>query len=253
MSDSANRFYNSITNASELSQAELIEMFAYHLTVELDGKIATAREINACFKACDLAEPANTSARLAGGASKKPPTYIKVGGGYKLHRHAREIAAKRLGEEKIVTETSSLLRNLEGKVTNPDSKKFLSEALDCFEVGANRGTIVLTWLLALDHLQSFILKHKLKEFNDALATNTDKRVKITAVSHIDDFNDIPEGKFIEFCRIAKIISNDVRKILDHKLQIRNSAAHPSGVLIGKAKVIDFVEDLINNILLKFRI
>lgn len=253
MSDSANRFYNSITNARELSQAELIEMFAYHLTAELGDEIATAREINACFKACDLPQPANTSARLADGASKKPPIYIKVGGGYKLHRHARENAAKRLGAETIVTETSSLLRSLEEQVTNPDSKKFLSEALDCFEVGANRGTIVLAWLLALDHLQSYILKHKLHEFNAVLANNNDKRVKITAVGHIDDFNDIPEGKFIEFCRIAKIISNDIRKILDQKLQIRNSAAHPSGVVIGKAKVIDFVEDLVNNILLKFGI
>ncbi len=253
MSDSANRFYNSISGASDLSQFALIEMFVYYLTVELGKELATAKEINACFETCDLSPPANTSARLSAGAKKKPPTYIKMSNGYKLHRHARENAAKQLGAETIITETSSMLRALEGKVTNSNTKDFLSEALNCFEVGANRGTIILTWLLVVDHLQSYILKHKLSEFNAVLAANTDKRIKIKAVNCIDDFNDIPEGKFIEFCRIAKIISNDVRKILDQKLQTRNSSAHPSGVVIGKAKVIDFVEDLVTNILLKYKI
>lgn len=253
MSELANRFYNSISNSRDLSQVALIEMFVYHLTVELGREWATAKDVNACFSECDLPLPANTSARLATGAAKKPPMFIKAPSGYKLHRHARENAAKQLGAETIIAETSSLLRNLEGKVNNLDSKSFLSEALDCFEVGANRGTIVLTWLLAIDHMQLYILKHKLSEFNKVLAANTDKRVKITAITSIDDFNDIPEGKFIEFCRVAKIISNDVRKILDQKLQIRNSSAHPSGVVVGKAKVIDFVEDLVTNILLKFKI
>lgn len=253
MSNSASRFYNSISDVRELPQVRLIEMFVYHLTVELGAELATAKEINACFEACDLLPPANTSARLSAGAKRKPPTYIKNPKGFKLQRHARESAAKQLGAETIVTETSSMLRNLEGLIANPNTKEFLSEALDCFEVGANRGTIVLTWLLTVDHLQSYILKHKLNEFNAVLSSNTDKRVKIDKINEIDDFNEIPEGKFIEFCRIAKIISNDVRKILDQKLQTRNSSAHPSGVKIGKAKVIDFVQDLVANILVKYEV
>lgn len=253
MSVLVNRFYNSINNGRDLTQIELIEMFVYHLTVEMEQEFTTAKNVNICFEACDLPTPANTSARLAAGLTKKPPLYIKSSSGYKLHRHARENIAKKLGAETIVVDTSILLRSLENKVTNLDSRKFLSEVLDCFEIGAHRGTVVLTWLLAIHHIQSYILKHKINEFNAVLATNTDKRVKITKITNIDDFNDIPEGKFIEFCRVAKIISNDVRKILDQKLQIRNSAAHPSGVAIGKAKVIDFVEDLVVNILQKFNI
>lgn len=60
-----------------------------------------------------------------------------------------------------------------------------------------------------------------------------------------------ESKFIDLCRVAKIISNDVRKILDQKLGTRNSSAHPSGVTINKSKVIDFVEDLVDNVVLKY--
>lgn len=55
--------------------------------------------------------------------------FIKPRNGYKSHRHVRENAAKRLGAE-----TSSMLRDIEGKITNPNSKTCLSEALDYFEV-----------------------------------------------------------------------------------------------------------------------
>ena len=98
-----------------------------------------------------------------------------------------------------------------------------------------------------------MLNKKLTEFNSVLANNKDKRVKVTSVAQIDDFGDMPESKFIEFCRTAKIISNDVRKILETKLGIRNSSAHASSVSIGKAKVIDYVEDLVDNVVLKFRV
>ncbi len=69
----------------------------------------------------------------------------------------------------------------------------------------------------------------------------------------DDFGDIPEGKFIELLRASGIISNDVRKILDQKLGTRNSCAHPSGISINRSKVIDFVEDVIENVILKYSI
>jgi hypothetical protein len=65
--------------------------------------------------------------------------------------------------------------------------------------------------------------------------------------------DIPEFVFIEVCRSAKLISNDVRKILDEKLGVRNTCAHPSGVEIHKTKVINFIEDLVDNILTKYPI
>jgi hypothetical protein len=143
------------------------------------------------------------------------------------------------------------LRGLEHKLPEGVDKDFLKEAIDCFEAGANRATIVMVWILALDHLFAHVLVHKLAEFNAALEKNTDKRVRVTAVTQRDDFSEMKESKFIELCRTAKIISNDVRKILDQKLETRNSCAHPSGVIIRKTKVIDFVEDLIENVVMKY--
>ncbi|WP_348246147.1 hypothetical protein, partial [Salmonella enterica] len=64
-------------------------------------------------------------------------------------------------------------------------------------------------------------------------------------------SDIPEGKFIEFLRSASIVSGDVRKILDQKLGIRNTAAHPSTVKIAQSRANDFFDDLIENVYRKY--
>ncbi|MFL6513944.1 MAG: hypothetical protein ACJ8M1_02865 [Chthoniobacterales bacterium] len=145
------------------------------------------------------------------------------------------------------------LRNLLAKIKSPNQEGFLSEALACLEVKAYRASIIMVWLLAIDHLTDFILAKHLTAFNAVLAANTDKRVKVSIVANKDDFGDIPESKFIEFCRSAKIISNDVRKILDAKLGIRNTCAHPSGVQILEAKAVDVIDDLVNNVILKYAI
>ena len=59
MTDGVNRFYNSIKNASDQSQAGLIELFVYFLTVESGQDIATPKQVNECFVACDLVSPKN--------------------------------------------------------------------------------------------------------------------------------------------------------------------------------------------------
>lgn len=251
MNDGVNRFYNSIEGAANQSQSGLVELFVYFLTVELGQEAATPKQINECFAACDLTVPANVSARLAEGLKVKPPKYIKTKGTFKLQRHMREALSKKLGAETVTAQTSAALRRLEHKLPAGADKEFLKEAIDCLEIGANRAAIVMTWILAMDHLFAYILAHKLTDFNAALSK--DKGVKITSVSRRDDFTEIKEAKFIELCRAAGIVSNDVRKILDQKLGTRNSCAHPSGVTVNKSKVIDFIEDLVDNVILKFPI
>jgi hypothetical protein len=129
-------------------------------------------------------------------------------------------------------------------------RKFLVEAVDCFEAGANRAAIVMTWILTVDHLYDYILANKLAEFNVELSKNPPSK-KMTRVGLKDDFSDLKEGKFIELCRAAGIISNDVRKILDDGLGVRNTAAHPSGVEITRSKAISVIEDLVINVIRKF--
>lgn len=251
MIGAVNRFYNTIENAAGQSQTGLVELFVYFLTVEAGQDAATPKQICDCFVACDLAPPKNVGARLSEGLKSTPRRYIKTSSGYKLERHMREALSKKLGAEQITAQTSATLRGLEHKVSGGETKKFLNETIDCFEVGASRATITLAWILAIDHLFVHVLNHKLVEFNTALAK--DKGIKLNAITQRDDFLEMKESKFIEICRSAKIISNDVRKILDASLGIRNSCAHPSGITVTKTKVIAFVEDLVENVVLKYEV
>lgn len=75
--------------------------------------------------------------------------------------------------------------------------------------------------------------------------------KMKAITSLDDFSAISEDKFILLMKSANIISNDVRKLLDEKLGIRNSAAHPSAIEITGHKSTEFALDIIKNVLLKY--
>lgn len=251
MSEGASRFFNAIQDAAKRSDAELIDLFVYYLTVEADNAAASASGIEDCFRACHLTPPARIRAHLSEGLRSKPQRFVKVDGGYSLQRHHRETLSKFLGAERVIAQTSVELRKLEEKVSEGAPKEFLKETIDCFEAGANRATIVMCWILTMDHLFELVLKKHLAVFNAELAKVNDKRIKVSVIATRDDFSEIPEGKFIELLRAASVISNDVRKILDQKLGTRNSSAHPSGVSIKGSKVIDFVEDLIENVVLKY--
>ena len=251
MTDAVNRFYNSIDDAVNQSQSALVELFVYHLTVEAGQAFATPKQVSDCFVACDLVAPRGVAARLSEGLKTRPAKFVKANGGYKLQRHMREALSKKLGAEKVTVQTSATLRELERKVPKSGRKEFLKETIDCFEAGANRATIIMAWILAVDHLFAHILKHNLAEFNASLSK--DRGVKLNAVTQRDDFADLKESKFIETYRSAKIITNDVRKILDTSLGVRNSCAHPSGIKVTDTKVVAFVEDLIENVVLNYEI
>jgi hypothetical protein len=184
-------------------------------------------------------------------SKNKPAKFIKTKGGYHLERNREVELQKTLHAGPARQETSHLLRGLLPNLLDPHERSFLQEAIDCYEIGARRGAIVLVWILTVHHLYQYILKNELTAFNVALAADNDKRIKVSIVNKIDDFSEIPEGKFIELARAAKIISNDVRKILDTKLGIRNSSAHPSAITISEVKATDFIIDLVENVILKF--
>lgn len=246
------RFYSSLEGASGLSSAGRIDAFAYFLTEIAGASSATAGAIGDCFRQCDLAVPASIPQYLSRGLKGKPPKFIKVGtGGYRLERHARERLASLVGAETTVLDIPIELQRLVNEPPAGAQKEFLREMLACFGVHAYRATVILAWLLTLDHLFELILTKHLHAFNKVLAANTDRRVKITAVAVRDDFGEMPEGKFVEFCRSAGVVSNDVRKILDEKLGTRNSAAHPSSVAFSRAKTVAFVEDLFANVIRKY--
>lgn len=143
------------------------------------------------------------------------------------------------------------LKKVLRKVADPHRKAFLAEAISCLGVDALRATIIMTWIVTLDHLFEYVISHKLQDFNTTLHQRTGRESQLTITSQ-DDFSEIKESIFIEVCRSARIITKDVRKILDEKLGFRNTCSHPNAVSVGEAKTVAFVEDLVDNIIAKYK-
>jgi len=249
-------FTSSIIDFFALKPTEQLEYFIYFLTIEKAFATTQATEVRQCFLLADITPYSNISQYLNQNLKAKPkesPRFLKIKDKFQLHRNHKTYLESNVNKKPFKAKANKELRGLLPHITNQAENEFLKEAIDCFEISAYRASVVMVWNLTIDHLFAYILKHKLTEFNGALALNTDKRIKITTVIDRDDFNEIPENKFIEFCRTAKIISNDIRKILDTKLGIRNTYAHPSNLVIGESKAIEFIEDLVNNVTLKYKL
>lgn len=256
MTSSAARFYSSVRNARDISDTQKIDLFVYFLTEIQGEQSATVKGIVECFRDCDLAVPKSLSQYLSRGLSTKPRRFVKVGtGGYKLERHRREAIAQELGAETHTVDIPADLRALESRLPVGPGKDWFKEALDCFGVEAYRAALLMVWIFTLDHLFNYVLTHKLADFNAALSAHPDQKAakKVGRVAARDDFSGLGEEMFLDICKTAKIISADVRKVLGGALGARNSAAHPSGITITRAKVAMLAEDLIRNVVIKYAV
>lgn len=256
MTNQLESFLLQIPDLQSQKPANLIDYFVYFSTVIAGQQAVNSNDVETCFEVARLTKYSNIPAYLSRNTKlrkKSRPKFIKTGNGYQLERNWQLEIQKTLNSGPAKIETSHLLRGLLSKLYKEKAQSFLQEAIDCYEISARRAAIVMVWILTVYHLYEYILKKQLSQFNAVLATNTDKRIKITKIQKLDDFTEIPEGKFIELARTAKIITNDVRKILETKLGIRNSSAHPAAITISEVKATDFIIDLVENVILKYKI
>lgn len=230
----------------KLSFTEQIKYLAYFYIKVTKDPIFTTRNINDLFDLAQINRPSNIPDLFNQLVKRK--IFIKKKNGHVFHRTEFKSLDKEFSGNLPKKQVSKSLRNLVPKIKDSHKKKFLEEAIDCFEAKSYRAAIIMVWLLTMDNLYSYILSNKLRCFNVSLKK---QNLKIKNIKDKDDFSELKESKFIEIARSAKIITNDVRKILDEKLGIRNSAAHPNDITFREAKAINFIEDLIENIFLKY--
>jgi hypothetical protein len=207
-------------------------------------------QIKKCFEEIHIHPYSNISDYLGKKSAGRGSPYIRTNAGYKLERTKFREIEKELGAHPHVAAANSSLRIhiKEGMPTT--SKAFILEAISCYEHRLYRSSIIMTWLFALDSLHEYILAKKLAEFNTAYLLDSSNK-KGLQISTKDDFSELKESKFIEICRASGLITNDVRKILDAKLGIRNTCAHPSAITISDVKCAEFITDLLDNVTTKY--
>jgi len=241
-----NEFLERKSNISEIGFIHQVEYLAYFYTKITRDSIFTYENVKTYFEWAQLPEPKNIPDMF--NKLKAKGIFLPNKNGFVLNREEIKRLDQEFSQNKPKIQAAKSLRDLLPKIANTNENSFLSEAISCFEVGAYRSTIIMVWLLTLDHLFDYILKNKINEFNNALVK---QNLKVKKISNKEDFSEMKEEKFIEICRSAGIVTNDIRKILDEKLGIRNSCAHPNNILVKEAKAINFVEDLIENVVLRY--
>jgi hypothetical protein len=224
------------------THAVKIKILGFYLQENSPEGTFTTNSLQKIYDELDFVSPANFSVFLS--QLVKRETVIRRRSGYRLSKPAADEIQAKLGNLPLVSISSELTRLpalLQGVET-----AFLQEAIDCLRVNAWRASIILTWILTIDHLEQHVLSKHLQAFNAALAKNN-RYTDLTVVAK-KDFEDIKESDFIELMRSAGVITNDQRKLLDEKLGVRNSCAHPSNMTFTQSKVTSFLEDIVYNVL-----
>jgi hypothetical protein len=249
MKTNLNDFLHRLPDFARWDGKKQTDHFAYFLTVLSGNESFDVKTIRLCFHDASTHEYGRVAQYLSEQAGMRGGQYVKKAGGYALSRSAIQSITDTFGDEPKMVAASQKLTDLLGRVKDSGEQAFLNEAIDCYRVQAFRAAIVMTWILTMDHMQKVVFASHLPAFNNAFLRSPDR--KLNKITVYDDFGDVKESKVIELMRSANIISNDVRKILDEKLGIRNSAGHPSGVVIDGHKATEFILDLVNNVLLKY--
>jgi len=130
--------------------------------------------------------------------------------------------------------------------------QLLEETIRCLERGAYRAAIVMGWCLAYDIIRWWVYsdQKRLNSFNSELATYT-KRNGTRQYEDIKDYEDFfsnrapAEGRAIEICENAKLISGKSARNLRHYLDLRNDYAHATTTHPTPNQASAFLEHLVD--------
>jgi hypothetical protein len=239
-----------IPNLPRLSHAEKIKAFAWHLHTHRKMDRFTQADIRTCYDCLHYAKPENVSACFQQLQQKKPPELLKDKRGYRLEGRVRGAYDAKYGTRPLTIVVDTLLADLPGKVSGEAERLFLDEAISCFRIKAFRAAIVMTWNVAYDHFEEWIIHNHLADFNARIAVRYPAKAGVV-IKIKEDFNDhFKESEVIEISKSAGFLHDNIKKILNDKLTRRNLAAHPSLIEVTQYQAEDVISDLVNNVILK---
>ena len=229
---------------------EKIRLFAWHLHSHKGMESFDNAAMRGCFEQLHLADP-NVAKYLPRYANAKPADLVKIRSGYKLERSVRTALDAKYTLHQTVIQISKLLNDLPGRVPDLTEKNFLTEALSCYRIKAYRACVVMTWNLAYSHLLHWILTDpkRVERFNAAISRRYPNKKPVITIAKYDDFEELKESEVIEVCNTAAVLNGNIIRILREKLGKRNSAAHPSSIVVVQSQADDVITDLVNNVIL----
>ena len=140
------------------------------------------------------------------------------------------------------------LRGLLTRISEPDTREFVEEAIACLEHNLRRSAVVMSWLAAVHVLKAYAFSCRRSEF-DAEAKRVDPKWR--PVRSLDDYGRMKESEFLDRLSAISVIGKNVKGELVECLNRRNSCGHPNSYKLGDATVAHHIETLILNVFSKF--
>jgi hypothetical protein len=242
---------NGIPGFQNWNNADKVRLFGWFLHSKKGRAKFNPSDIRDCYDELGMERPSDVNPYLAKMLGRKPKEILRDKQGYALEKRVRDQLESRYGQRVATMHADKLLLELSFRVPDLAERTLLDEAIQCFRCKAFRAAIIMTWNLAYDHLCGHILAepNRRVDFNTQLLKSFPK-ARISAVANRDDFSELKESEVLQVCRSANILTNDLFKIFKEKLDKRNSAAHPSSVVIAPHTAEEYIIDLIPNVVLK---
>lgn len=238
-----------VDDFNSLTQREQVKLMCYLFVTQNDKVAFRGTEIKEEFEKHHLSPPANINRELKALCNKEEGKVLifQENGIYKFNM----IAKKKLDQKFPLTihtrKISQDLRLLLDKISSTEQRAFLEEAICCYEIKAYRSSIVMIWLLTMDSLITHVLNNGKDTFNSTQKISSKKR----KVERKSDFEEFKENDILEAMRSANMLTKEQHKILNQKLDIRNSAAHPNSTTFKEPKVNSFIQELVEDIIINF--
>jgi hypothetical protein len=224
-----------------------IQVFGWYMHEVQNIERFSAADLNKYFDECNISRPSNTGVFLKSMLDRKPPLLLKDSKGHRLSSTARTEMAAQFPSRPTAVNTTKILNDLAAQITDPAQTAFLTETLTCFKQHAYRAAIVMAWNLAFNDVLDRLFANHLVDFNAQLYRAFPKEKQIARRS---DFEDLKESRIIEVGKGASIFSATTAKILTEKLTKRNTAAHPSLVVVTSVTAEEVISDLVQNVILR---
>ena len=243
------QFIADIDGFATWGHADKIRMFAWlqhHLRKK--DRFLTG-DINWCYSVLSY-KPSNTTQYLTNMEGRGELLQDKQG----YYGEGKFVAkyGKNYGVHDITLNVRQKVKDVMALVPGIEKQDFMKEAEICLRHDAGRATIIMVWCVGFYHLCQFILKHHLATFNTAFPKyypDLHKVAKVKVMNTYDDFSTLKEFVVIDICKRDNIVNQNVAKILFEKLDKRNAAAHPSTVKIGQLQAENFIDELVQNVIL----
>lgn len=184
---------------------------------------------------------------ISTGLSRLRGKAIRTPHGWELTDAGRAEAAALLGVSPTA-QPASALRLLLSRISKPEVREFVQEAVSCCEANHYRAAVVLSWVGAVALLYDQVLRSHLPAFNTE-ASRRDARWKAARTG--DDLARMKEGDFLNTLESLSVLGKSVKAELEGCLKLRNACGHPNSLRISAHRVAAHIEVLCLNVFDRF--